>query len=71
MAIDRVGLLNDVIHIVSMEKLRISGINCRVLKDNTANISLLVEVNDISELKQLMKKIKSIPGVDEVSRMRN
>ena len=51
-----------------MEKL---SINCRVLKDNTANISLLVEVNDISELKQLMKKIKSIPGVDEVSRMRN
>lgn len=70
-AIDRVGLLNDVIHIVSMEKLSISGINCRVLKENTANISLLVEVNDISELKQLMKKIKSIPGVDEVSRMRN
>ena len=70
-AVDRVGLLNDVIHIVSMEKLSISGINCRVLKDNTANISLLVEVNDISELKQLMKKIKSIPGVDEVSRMRN
>ena len=70
-AIDRVGLLNDVIHIVSMEKLRISGINCRVLKDNTANISLLVEVNDISELKQLMKKIKSISGVDDVSRMRN
>lgn len=70
-AVDRVGLLNDVIHVVSMEKLSISGINCRVLKDNTANISLLVEVNDISELKQLMKKIKSIPGVDEVSRMRN
>ena len=70
-AVDRVGLLNDVIHVVSMEKLSISGINCRVLKDNTANISLLVEVNDISELKQLMKKIKSISGVDDVSRMRN
>ena len=70
-AVDRVGLLNDIIHVVSMEKLSISGINCRVLKDNTANISLLVEVNDISELKQLMKKIKSIPGVDDVSRMRN
>ena len=70
-AVDRVGLLNDIIHVVSMEKLSISGINCRVLKDNTANISLLVEVNDISELKKLMKKIKSIPGVDDVSRMRN
>ena len=70
-SVDRVGLLNDIIHVVSMEKLSISGINCRVLKDNTANISLLVEVNDISELKQLMKKIKSIPGVDDVSRMRN
>ena len=41
-AIDRVGLLNDVIHIVSMEKLRISGINCRVLKDNTAKISIMM-----------------------------
>ena len=70
-AVDRVGILNAIIHVVSMEKLSISGINCRVLKDNTANISLLVEVNDISELKQLIKKIKSIPGVDDVSRMRN
>ncbi|MDY4575509.1 MAG: bifunctional (p)ppGpp synthetase/guanosine-3',5'-bis(diphosphate) 3'-pyrophosphohydrolase [Intestinibacter sp.] len=70
-AVDRVGLLNDVIHIVSMEKLSMSGVNCRVLKDNTVNISILVEVNDINELKQLMKKIRSIPGVDEVSRMRN
>ena len=69
--VDRVGLLNDVIHIVSMEKLSMNGVNCRVLKDNTVNISILVEVNDIAELKQLMKKIKSIPGVDEVSRMRN
>ncbi|MGN1033551.1 MAG: RelA/SpoT family protein, partial [Intestinibacter sp.] len=69
--LDRVGLLNDVIHIVSMEKLSMSAVNCRVLKDNTVNISILVEVNDIDELKQLMKKIKSIPGVDEVSRMRN
>ena len=70
-AVDRVGLLNDVIHIVSMEKLSMNGVNCRVLKDNTVNISILVEVNDINELKQLMKKIRSIPGVDEVSRMRN
>lgn len=69
--VDRLGLLNDVIHIVSMEKLSMSGVNCRVLKDNTVHISILVEVNDISELRQLMKKIKSIPGVDEVSRMRN
>ena len=70
-AVDRVGLLNDIIHVVSMEKLSISGINCRVLKDNTANISLLVEVNDISELKQLMKKIKSIPGVENIYRVIN
>ena len=70
-AVDRVGLLNDVIHIVSMEKLSMNGVNCRVSKDNTVNISILVEVNDINELKQLMKKIRSIPGVDEVSRMRN
>ena len=48
-----------------------NGVNCRVSKDNTVNISILVEVNDINELKQLMKKIRSIPGVDEVSRMRN
>lgn len=68
---NRVGLLNDIIHVVSMEKLSISAINCRVLKDNSAIINILVEVNDISELNSLMKKIKSIPGVEEVSRTKN
>ena len=34
-------------------------------------INLLVEVNDISELTNLMKKIKAIPGVDDVFRVRN
>ena len=54
-----------------MKKLNINGINARKSKDEMTQINLLIEVNDISELTNLMKKIKSIPGVDDVFRVRN
>ena len=68
---DRKSMLNDVIHTIAMQKLNINGINARKSKDEMTQINLLIEVNDISELTNLMKKIKSIPGVDDVFRVRN
>ena len=68
---DRKSMLNDVIHIIAMQKLNINGVNARKSKDEITQINLLVEVNDISELTNLMKKIKAIPGVDDVFRVRN
>lgn len=70
-ATDRKSMLNDVIHMIAIQKLNINGINARKLKDELTHINLLIEVNDTSELTSLMKKLKAIPGVDDVFRVRN
>ena len=54
-----------------MDKVSLNGISAKKGKDNVVSVNLLVEVNNIDALNTLMKKIKSISGVDDVSRMRN
>ena len=71
LANDRKGILNDLTHMIAVQKININGINARKSKDGMTHINLLIEVNDISELTDLMKKLKSIPGVDDVFRVRN
>ena len=56
---------------IAVQKININGINARKSKDGMTHINLLIEVNDISELTDLMKKLRSIPGVDDVFRVRN
>ncbi|MFQ9311363.1 MAG: RelA/SpoT family protein [Paraclostridium sordellii] len=68
---DRRGVINDITHIVSIEKVSLNGINARKSKDNIVNINLLVEVDSIETLNFLMKKIKSIPGVENIYRVIN
>lgn len=70
-ATDRKSMLSDVTHMIAVQKLNINGINARKSKDGITHINLLIEVNDISELTNLMKKLKAIPGVDDVFRVRN
>ncbi|MEW9077425.1 RelA/SpoT family protein [Terrisporobacter glycolicus] len=70
-ATDRKSMLSDVTHMIAIQKLNINGINARKTKEGITHINLLIEVNDISELTNLMKKLKAIPGVDDVFRVRN
>ena len=70
-ATDRKSMLSDITHMIAVQKLNINGINARKSKDGINNINLLIEVNDISELTNLMKKLKAIPGVEDVFRVRN
>ena len=70
-AVDRRGIINDITHMVAVDKVSLNGINARKGKDNIVSVNLLVEVNNIEELTLLMKKIKSIPGVEEVYRVKN
>ena len=69
--VDRKSMLNDITHMIAVQKLNINGVNARKSKDGITHINLLIEVNDISELKDLMKKLKHIPGIDDVYRVRN
>ncbi|MGL5694165.1 MAG: RelA/SpoT family protein [Peptostreptococcaceae bacterium] len=70
-AADRRGIINDITHTVAVEKVSLNGINARKGKDEIVNINLLIEVNNIEELNILMKKIKSIPGVEQIYRVNN
>ena len=70
-AVDKKGIINDITHIVAIEKVSLNGINARKSKDSAVSVNLLVEVNDIDELILLMKKIKSIPGVEDIYRVIN
>ena len=69
--VDRKSMLNDITHMIAVQKLNINGINARKSKEGITHINLLIEVNDISELTNLMKKLKAIPGVDDVFRVTN
>jgi guanosine-3',5'-bis(diphosphate) 3'-pyrophosphohydrolase len=70
-AADRRGIVNDVTHIVTLEKICLNGINARKGKESIVNINLLIEVDGADQLDSLMKKIKSIPGVENAYRMTN
>ena len=69
--VDRRGIINDITHTVAVDKISLNGINARKGKDHVVCVNLLVEVNDISELTLLMKKLKSIPGVEDIYRVIN
>ena len=69
--IDRRGIINDITHIVVIEKVSLNGISARKGKDSIISVNLLVEVNNIETLNTLMKKIKSIPGIENIYRVKN
>ena len=68
---DRRGIINDITHIVSIEKVSLNGINARKGKLNIVSVNLLVEVDSIETLTLLMKKVRSIPGVEDIYRVIN
>ena len=70
-AVDRKGIINDITHAIAVEKVSLNGINARTGKEELVNINLLIEVNNINELNLLMKKIKNIPGVEDIYRVNN
>ncbi|MBS5954350.1 MAG: bifunctional (p)ppGpp synthetase/guanosine-3',5'-bis(diphosphate) 3'-pyrophosphohydrolase [Paraclostridium bifermentans] len=68
---DRRGIINDITHIVSIEKVSLNGINARKGKLNIVSVNLLVEVDSIETLTLLMKKVRAIPGVEDIYRVIN
>ncbi|UOW67514.1 RelA/SpoT family protein [Paraclostridium bifermentans] len=68
---DRRGIINDITHIVAIEKVSLNGINARKGKLNIVSVNLLVEVDSIETLTLLMKKVRAIPGVEDIYRVIN
>jgi guanosine-3',5'-bis(diphosphate) 3'-pyrophosphohydrolase len=67
--LDRVGMLTEISAIFSERKANIQSANIKVLKDATATFDLIVEVRDLDDLEELLKKVEALPDALNAERM--
>lgn len=65
---DRIGLLTDVVEVLSTLKSNIVYINANTNKDNVAIVALKVTNRGVDNLKEIISKLKKIKGVRDVYR---
>lgn len=68
-ATDRSGLLADIAMKISELDISLMSINARAAKDRTVLINMNIEINDIKQLEDIIKKIKTIKSVLEAYRV--
>ena len=68
---DKSGILSDVMNILMDSKLLLNALNAKSAKGNLAYINIKIKIDTVEQLKELMKKIKRVPGVLDVYRMNN
>lgn len=68
LANDRTGLLSDIVKEIMSKKVNIIGVNTRTSKDKIATIYITLEVQDIEQLNQVIKQIRKVDSVYEVTR---
>ncbi len=65
---DRKGLLAEIASVVAELRILITGINSKVLKDQTAVVNMVIEINSKDELDRVVNKLRNIAGVFDVQR---
>ena len=68
LANDRTGLLSDVVKEITSQKINIMGVNTRTSKDRIATIDVTLEVQNTEQLNQVIKQIRKVDSVYEVTR---
>jgi GTP pyrophosphokinase len=68
LANDRTGLLADVVKEITNLKVNIMGVNTRTNRDRIATIYVTVEVQNTEQLNKVVKQIRKIDSVYEVTR---
>ena len=68
---DRMGILAEVMIILSESKIKVNAVNAKSLKGNLSLVNIKVSIDSIDQLKELMRKIRKLKGVLEVYRMNN
>lgn len=72
LALDRDGLLRDILDVVANEKVNISTANALTDKtDNSAIITATLEVSDVKQLSRILSRINRLPNVVEAHRAIN
>jgi GTP pyrophosphokinase len=67
---DRKGLLGEVTVLIGEAKLDVTGVNAKITKNGVAIINLTIEIPNIDQLDKVIKKIRSMPDVIEVKRVK-
>ena len=67
-AMDRPGMLTDIMMILSENKINASTVNAKTFKDKRANISLCIDTRNTNQLENIMAKMKRVRDVYEVHR---
>lgn len=65
---DRTGLLSDIVREITALKINIMGVSTRVSREKIATIDLTLSVKDIEQLNKVIKQIKKVDSVYEVTR---
>ncbi len=68
---DRNGLINDVLHVINHTVKRLITVNARNNSENHAFISVKILVANTMQINDLMTKLKNIPDVYEVKRIKS
>ncbi|WHH59066.1 bifunctional (p)ppGpp synthetase/guanosine-3',5'-bis(diphosphate) 3'-pyrophosphohydrolase [Petroclostridium sp. X23] len=70
LANDRVGLLVEVTNSAADSKIPLKAMNARTSKDRVAVINLTLEISDTEQLDKIIKRLRKIDGVFQVTRSR-
>jgi GTP pyrophosphokinase len=68
-AYDRQGLLSDITTILNEEGINMLDVSLRV-NNNLADIHLILELNDLTQLSRVLTRIENLPNVMEANRLR-
>ena len=66
---DRMGILADIMLIITDSKLQLNALNAKSSKGNVAVVNIKIKIDTVEQLKELMKKIRKLKGVIDVYRM--
>ena len=70
MANDRTALLMEITNVIGEAKIPLKAINARTTKDQIAIMNLTLEITNTEQLENIIKKIRRVDGVFEVTRNR-
>ncbi len=65
---DRSNLVADIMLVFSNLKISVSAIHAVTNKNNIANIDIALSINNLDQLKEIIKKIKKVKSVLTVKR---
>jgi len=68
MANDRTALLMEITNVIGESKIPLKAINARTTRDQIAIMNLTLEITDTEQLDKIIKRLKKVDGVFEVTR---